>query len=150
MSSLNALLNTETDNELKETLLERLDIVAHKIKFMDKVPVCMLDSLGQPNLKLADLILTSGAALTDEPMDAAFVIFYEEAKQLDDLMRSAPVHLNVEWSAVKFNRVCLLADDYLLNNTEDVVSLVEDVAEMIHPGQFIFGHEGDKWIRFGA
>ena len=150
MSSLNALLITETNNELKEALLERLDIVEHKIKFIEKVPVCVLDSLGQPNHKLLDFIAVSGAKFTTEPLEAAFLIFYEEGKQLDDLMRSVPTLLDENWPAVKFNRVCLLSDDYLLSKGEDVVGLVEDVAEMIHPGQFIFGLEGDKWIRFGA
>jgi hypothetical protein len=28
--------------------------------------------------------------------------------------------------------------------------LVEDFAEMLHPGSFIFGFEGEKWIRFGV
>lgn len=150
MSSLNTLINTESNSELRETLLERLAIVEHKIKFMDKVPVCILDSYGQSNFNLTDFITAAGAVLTIEPTQAAFVVFYEEGKQLDDLMRTAPVHLNAEWLAVKFNRISLLNDDYSLTNSEDAVGLVEDLAEMIHPGQFIFGYEGDKWIRFGA
>lgn len=56
--------------------------------------------------------------------------------------------MSEEWPAVKFNRVCLLADDYKTNKALEGVSLVEDIAEMIHPGHFIFGYEGDKWIRF--
>jgi iron complex transport system substrate-binding protein len=81
-------------------------------------------------------------------MEAVYVIFYEEGRMLDDLMRKVPVLLAEDWPAVKFSRVCLLADDYQLSKTEDTVALVEDIAEMIHPGHFIFGHEGDKWIRF--
>ncbi len=150
MSSLNALINTESNSELLETLLERLAIVEHKIKFMDKVPVCILDSYGQANFTLADFTTAAGAVLTIDPLEAAFVVFYEEGKQLNDLMQNVPTLLDENWPAVKFNRICLLADEYLLNNANEGISLVEDLAEMIHPGHFIFGYEGDKWIRFGA
>lgn len=150
MSSLNNLVNSENNTELRDAMFERLAIVEHKIKFIEKVPVCFLDSLGQPLLNLGEFVMLSGAALTTAPMEAAFVIFHEEGKQLDDLMRSAPVLLDEAWPATRFNRICLLADDYALNNTEDAVNLIEDIAEIIHPGQFVFGFEGEKWIRFGA
>lgn len=148
MSSLNELINTESNIELREELLERLAIVEHKIKFIDKVPVCFLNSLGQPHLQLMAIAELGGAVLTVEPLEAVYVIFQEEDKLLDDLMRKVPVMLDEAWPAVKFSRVCLLADDYRLSKPEDAVALVEDIAEMIHPGHFIFGYEGDKWIRF--
>lgn len=148
MSSLNELINTENDTALREELQERLAIVEHKIKFIDKVPVCFLNTDGQPNVGLAAIAELGRASLTVEPMEAAYVIFYEDTNLLDDLMRKAPVLLVQDWPSVKFSRVCLLADDYRLSKAEDAVALVEDIAEMIHPGHFIFGHEGDKWIRF--
>ena len=148
MSYLNELINTENNTELREELLERLAIVEHKIKFMDKVPVCFLDSNGKPRLELSEVAKLGGAAVTTEPMEAVYVIFHEETNLLDDLMRKVPVLLNEAWPAVKFNRVCLLADDYRLLKPEEAVALAEDIAEMIHPGHFIFGYEGDKWIRF--
>lgn len=148
MSSLNELINTENNTELREELLERLAIVEHKIKFIDKVPVCFLDSLGQPHVGPIAIAELGGAAVTLSPDEAVYVIFQEEGKQLNDLMRTAPVLLNPEWPAVKFSRVCLLSDDYRLSKAEEGVALVEDIAEMIHPGHFIFGYEGDKWIRF--
>jgi hypothetical protein len=148
MSSLNELINTENDIALREELQERLAIVEHKIKFIDKVPVCFLNADGEANLSISAIAELSGASVTVEPMEAVYVIFYEEGRMLDDLMRKVPVLLAEDWPAVKFSRVCLLADDYQLSKTEDTVALVEDIAEMIHPGHFIFGHEGDKWIRF--
>ena len=148
MSSLNELINTENDIALREELQERLAIVEHKIKFIDKVPVCFLNADGEANLLISAIAELSGASVTVEPMEAVYVIFYEEGRMLDDLMRKVPVLLAEDWPAVKFSRVCLLADDYLLSRAEDTVALVEDIAEMIHPGHFIFGHEGDKWIRF--
>jgi len=148
MPSLHELINTEDDTNLREELIERLAIVEHKIKFIDKVPVCFLDTLGQPHVGLLTIAELGGAAVTLSPEEAVYVIFYEEGKQLNDLMRNAPVLLNEEWQAVKFSRVCLLSDDYSLSKPEEAVALVEDIAEMIHPGHFVFGQEGDKWIRF--
>jgi len=148
MSSLSELINAENDAVLQEELLERLAIVEHKIKFMDKVPVCFLDTLGQPHIELSSFAELGGAVLTTSPLEAVYIIFHEQGKELGDLMRTAPVLMNEEWPAVKFNRVCLLADDYKTNKVLEAVALVEDIAEMIHPGHFIFGYEGDKWIRF--
>lgn len=148
MPSLHELINTEDDTNLREELIERLAIVEHKIKFVDKVPVCFLDTLGQPHVGPLAIAELGGAAVTLSPEEAVYVIFYEEGKQLNDLMRNAPVLLNEEWQAVKFSRVCLLSDDYSLSKPEEAVALVEDIAEMIHPGHFVFGQEGDKWIRF--
>lgn len=148
MSSLSELIQTENNVALGEELIERLALVEHKIKFIDKVPVCFLDSLGQPHLSLVNFAEAGGAVVTTSPEDAVYVIFYEQDKQLGDLMRTAPVLLNEEWPAVKFSRVCLLADHYQLSKAADAVALVEDIAEMIHPGFFVFGYEGDKWIRF--
>lgn len=148
MSNLNELINTEDNAELREELLERLAIVEHKIKFIEKVPVCFLDSEGHPNLRLSEISELGGAVVTTEPMDAAYVIFHQETKLVDDLMRKVPVLLDEAWPAVKFSRVCFLGDEYNLLKLEEAVALVEDIAEMTHPGHFIFGYEGDKWIRF--
>lgn len=46
MSSLNELINRVNDAALREELIERLAIVEHKIKFIDKVPVCFLEFFG--------------------------------------------------------------------------------------------------------
>lgn len=148
MATLNELIEAEKNTALHEEWLERLAIVAHKIKFMDKVPVCFLDLQGHTHIQLTELAEQAGAVLTTAPMEAAYIVFYEENKLLDDLMRAVPVLLDKEWPATKFNRICLLADDYHLTKPEEAVALVEDIAEMIHPGHFIFGYEGDKWIRF--
>ncbi len=148
MSVLNELIIAENSEELREELQERLDIVEHKIKFIDKVPVCFLDTEGNPDISLASFAAMSGPVLTTQAAEAVYVIFRENGKALDDLMRTVPSLLDDAWPAVQFSRVCLLADDYKLGTAEDAVALVEDLAEMTHPGHFIFGYEGDKWIRF--
>ncbi|MCX2573028.1 substrate-binding domain-containing protein [Pedobacter sandarakinus] len=150
MSFLNDLfISAEATNV--EDLQERLDIVTHKIKFMDKVPVALLNVNNNVSYNLNEEISLAGGMVESDIMSAVFIIYYEPGKTLTDLMREVPAVLNPDWQAVNNNRIILLNDDITRERTaENAVALVEDLAEMLHPGSFIFGHEGDKWIRFGA
>jgi hypothetical protein len=150
MSFLNELF-IGLDASMREDLQERLDIVEHKIKFMDKVPVALLDVSNTPGYLLSEEITFAGGMLETDILSAVFIIYYQPGKTLTDLMREVPSALGEDWQAVKNNRVILLNDDTTSEKSaENVVSLIEDMAEMLHPGSFIFGHEGDKWIRFGV
>jgi len=150
MSFLNELF-IGLDASMREDLQERLDIVEHKIKFMDKVPVALLDVSNTPGYLLSEEITFAGGMLETDILSAVFIIYYQPGKTLTDLMREVPSALGEDWQAVKNNRVILLNDDTTSERSaENVVSLIEDMAEMLHPGSFIFGHEGDKWIRFGV
>ena len=150
MSFLNDLF-IGLDASKHEDLQERLDIVEHKIKFMDKMPVALLDVSNNPSYFLSEEIALAGGMIESDILSAAFVIYYQPGKTLTDLMREVPSVLDADWQAVKNNRIILLNDDVNRERSaENAVSLIEDMAEMLHPGSFIFGHEGDKWIRFGA
>jgi len=151
MSFLNELINTENDEVLREELHERVAIVSHKIKFMDKVPVVCLDTLNMQNLVLADEINAAGGLLETDILGAVYIIYYQPGKTLNDLMREVPSLIDPEWAAVRNGRIILLNDDVNKQRTAaNGVTLIEDFAEMLHPGYFIFGGEGDKWIRFGV
>lgn len=135
--------------ETKEDLQERLDIIEHKIKFMERMSVACLDVDNTANFSLAEEISAAGGMIETDPANAIFILYYQEGKDLSDLMRTVPALLNPEWQAVKNNRIILINDDVnRMLTPENAVSLIEDIAEMLHPGYFIFGHEGDKWIRF--
>ena len=150
MSFLNDLF-IGLDATKRDDLQERLDIVEHKIKFMDKMPVALLDVNNNPSYLLTEEIALAGGMIESDVMNAAFIIYYQPGKMLTDLMREVPAVLDADWQAVKNNRIILLNDDVNRERSaENAVSLIEDMAEMLHPGSFIFGHEGDKWIRFGA
>jgi hypothetical protein len=150
MSFLNDLF-IGLDAAKQEELQERLDLVEHKIKFMDKMPVACLDTGNNPGYLLSEEIALAGGMLETDILSAVFIVYYQPGKTLTDLMREVPAALDTDWQAVKNNRIILLNDDVERERTaENGVSLIEDIAEMLHPGSFIFGHEGDKWIRFGA
>ncbi|WP_443944371.1 hypothetical protein ACJVDH_15800 [Pedobacter sp. AW1-32] len=150
MSFLNELF-IGLDDAKQEDLQERLDIVEHKIKFMDRVPVACLDVNNHPVYDLIEEISLAGGMIETDIRSAVFVIYYQPGKTLTDLMREVPSVLDSDWQAVNNNRIILLNDNAEnLRNAESAVALIEDISEMLHPGSFIFGHEGDKWIRFGG
>jgi len=151
MSFLKELINSEIDEVLREELHERIDIVSHKIKFMDRVPVVCLDTSNMQSLTLANEINAAGGMLETDILGAVYIIYYQQGKTLNDLMREVPSLIDPEWAAVKNGRIVLLNDDVNKERSAaNAVTLIEDFAEMLHPGYFIFGGEGDKWIRFGV
>jgi iron complex transport system substrate-binding protein len=36
------------------------------------------------------------------------------------------------------------------NDPQYLIEVLEDLAEMLHPGYFVFGNEGKTWISFGV
>lgn len=152
MSFLNAVINNVGDEGLREELQDRVDIIQHKIKFMDKVPVCCLDAQNVPSSVLDILLEAAGAEMQQDPLQAKVLIYQEPQFSMVELMGYVPALLEKEWPAVEFNRVYLLSEDTsaFLSDPESFVSSLEDVAEILYPGYFVFGNEGKTWISFGV
>ena len=151
MSFFDAVINSVGDEALRESLQERLDIVAHKIKFMEKVPVACLDTENRASTTLSDVVVAAGGILQDNAMLAKVVIYQEPNTGMMEMMGLVPSLLNPEWPAVTYNRVYLVENDTL--STGDAASLVEaleDLAEMFYPGYFVFGNEGKTWSSVGV
>jgi hypothetical protein len=151
MSFLNALINKVGDEFLKEQLQDRVDIVAHKIKFMDKVPVAVLDGQNQANPILDQVLEIAGGVMEGEPLNAKVVIYQEQSSSMLSLMGIVPLLLDRQWPAVEYNRLYLM--DELKGDFQDpefLVALLEDVAEILYPGYFVFGSEGKLWMSFGV
>ncbi len=149
MTRIESLLDEVNDAVLREELQERIDIVSHKIKFMDRVPVSCLNLQNSVDLTLSEMVEVAGGILESDINGAVYVIYHQKGKNLAGLMAKAPALINKDWQSAQNNRVSLLNENaYELNRAEEVVGLIEDIAEILHPGHFIFGHEGNKWIRF--
>ena len=150
MSFLNALINELRDEELAERLEERIAIIQHKIKFMDKVPVVVLDAQNTPNVVLNDLLELAGGAVETEPKLARVVLYLEPGSSMLNLMGIVPAMLEKEWPAVEYNRLYLLDDVTVSPDPAELIALLEDLAEILNPGYFVFGNEGKTWISFGV
>jgi hypothetical protein len=149
MSFLNTLIATVTDEDSRERLQERVDIIQHKIKFMDRVSVAFLDTDNQVSYSLAELLEEAGGSLQNDPMNARVVIYVEPGYPMLQLMGLVPPLLQEDWPAVEFSRVYLWDDQAAETDTaEQAVVALEDLAEMLYPGYFVFGNEGLTWISF--
>lgn len=149
MSFLNAVINRVEDAVLAEELQERVDLIQHKIKFMDKVPVACLDTENHINASLEGIINDAGGILQEDVSQAKVLIYFEKDMSMFGMMGSVPALINHEWPAVEYNRVYLL-DDQAGTDAEALVVLLEDIAEILYPGFFVFGHEGKHWTSFGV
>lgn len=149
MSFLNAVINKVGDEDLREQLQERVDLVQHKIKFMDKVSVACLDSQNAPVKDLESLISEVGGVLQDDIAQAKVLIYHEEGANMLQLMGTVPALLNDTWPSVAYSRVYLWDDQVsVFEDAASAVSAMEDLAELLYPGYFVFGNEGKSWISF--
>ncbi len=151
MSFLNEVINNVEDEVLRELLQERVDLVLHKIKFMEKVHVICLDTENQLSLRLKDLVEAAGGIVQIDPLEAQVLIYEEINKSMLDMMGSVPGLLQQEWPSVTYNRVYLFDDHQVATGDVSVmVAAMEDLAEILYPGYFVFGNEGRTWTAFGV
>ncbi|MEJ5994535.1 hypothetical protein WG904_08905 [Pedobacter sp. Du54] len=147
MSFLNELINSVIDEELREELHERVDIVMHKIKFMDKVPVACLSINQEIHNPLDHLIDLAGGMVVNDPMLAKVIIYFEYQTSIATLMSKAVPFLLPEWPSFAYKHIYLIDDSKVLaKEPQDWVASLEDIAEILHPGYFVFGNEGEAWI----
>jgi len=149
MSFLNAVINKVEDEDLRERLQERVDLVQHKIKFMDKVAVACLDSQNAPVKDLESLISEVGGVLQDDIAQAKVLIYHEDGISMLQLMGMVPALLDASWPSVAYSRVYLWDDQAaVFEDAASAVAAMEDLAELLYPGYFVFGNEGKRWISF--
>ena len=148
MSFLIALLNNVEDEDLREKLQERVDIIEHKIKFMDKVPVALLDSYNNNSNLLSVVIEAAGGEHVDAT-EAQVTIYHEPRVRMLEMMGIIPSLFNPEWPSVQYKKVFIMDDQSAyLSDPEHFVNTMEDVAEILHNGYFVFGNEGKTWTGF--
>jgi hypothetical protein len=149
MSLLSELINKVEDEAERERLQERIALIQHKIKFMDKVPVACLDTENKFVADLEDLVNSVGGVLQHDPVNARVLIYWEPGIGLLQLMGAVPAMLKKEWPSVEYSRVYLWDDEAVVTERADLaVEALEDLAEMLYPGYFVFGNEGKTWISF--
>ncbi len=164
----------EEGERVVEDLQERIDIIRHKLKFIETKPsvACiewleplMLSGNWMPGLVNVaggtNLLTTPGAhspyidwndILLSDPeiiivMPCGFSI--ERTLKEIDILLELPGF--TELKAVKNNRVYIADGNQYFNRPGPrIVDSLEILAEIINPKQFIFGYEGDGWIKFSV
>lgn len=153
-------------------LQERVDIVRHKLKFIENKPsvACIewLDPLMVSGNWVPDLVgIGGGVSVLAEPgkhspfiqlvdiqlQDPEIIIVMpcgfsiERTLKEIDLLLELPGFTNLK--AVKANKLYIADGNQYFNRPGPrIVDSIEILAEIIHPKQFIFGYEGEGWIRF--
>ncbi len=118
---------------------------------MEKVHVICLNSKNELNTRLKNLVEAAGGVMQIDPLEAQVLIYEEAGKGMLELMGIVPGMLQKEWPSVTYNRVYLL-DDQEVSSTDPqvLVAAMEDLAELMYPGYFVFGNEGRTWTAFGV
>jgi iron complex transport system substrate-binding protein len=143
--------------ELTEELQERVDLIKHKLKFIEQKPavacITQLEPLIFAGDELAQLISVAGGESSTLDANPDIIILMPEGYVIEQTIKEIFSLMQLpnfaELKAIKNNRL------YISDSTKDVtinpeatVEQLENLAEIINPKQFIFGNEGEAWVKF--
>ncbi|WP_207535012.1 cobalamin-binding protein [Desertivirga arenae] len=162
----------ERGKNLIEELEERRDLIKHKLKFVESkpkvaciewldplmtagnwtpelieiaggVPVLAITGSHSPYIKPEDLV----EANPDIIVVAACGFSIERSLQEISLLMQLPGWNELE--AVKNNKLFIADGNHYFNRPGPrIIDTIEILAEIINPKQFIFGYEGQGWVKF--
>ncbi|MBK0377669.1 cobalamin-binding protein [Mucilaginibacter segetis] len=166
-------LNVQAEGErLLEDMQERVDIIRHKLKFMESKPTVACIEWLQPMMVSGNWIpqlvsIAGGKPILAEAGKHSPYVDWETIKQADpDVLLLMPCGFSIERTmrelhllfelpgfaetkAVKNDRVYIADGNHYFNRSGPrIVDSIEILAEIIHTKQFIFGYEGNGWIKF--
>jgi iron complex transport system substrate-binding protein len=167
-----ALNVTIAGDALLEELNERVDIIRHKLKFSESKPTVACIEWLEPMMVSGNWIpglvnIAGGVSVLAEEGKHSPYINWDYIRLNDpDILLVMPCGFSIERTlkeidlllqlpgfaelkAVKNNRVYIADGNQYFNRPGPrIVDSIEILAEIIHPKQFIFGYEGDGWIKF--
>jgi iron complex transport system substrate-binding protein len=159
---------------LIEELEERINIIRHKLKYIEEKPsVACIEWLSPLMLAgnwIPGLVSIAGGRviLVEEGKHSPFIDFQKISDENPSVLLIMPcgftieqtlkeIHLLLElpgWAeleAVKNNRIYIADGNQYFNRPGPrIIDSLEILAEIIHPKQFVFGYEGKGWIRFNV
>jgi iron complex transport system substrate-binding protein len=143
---------------------ERIDIIHHKLKFIEQKPtvacIINLDPLILAGDDKAELIRIAGGAAISGTVETMLQLnpdiivlmpgdnsIAQSMSEIDQLLQLPGF---ADLKAIKNNRFYIADAGQYFNNADadNFVDSVELLAEIIYPKQFIFGHEAQGWIKF--
>ncbi|WP_028298261.1 ABC transporter substrate-binding protein [Olivibacter sitiensis] len=146
----------------RESTEERLDIITHKLKFIDRSQrpqVVVLNSLSShgfvENDYLNNLIQLAGGLVWDgsEGFRPGMLLIIALDKPMFSYLGELPAFLTLpEWKdsdAVHNNKVYLVEEERgLIQPSIFLAEQVELLAQMIFPQYFVYEDAGDSWMQF--
>jgi iron complex transport system substrate-binding protein len=173
ISTIAKALNVpEAGADLLERLIERVDIIKHKLKFSDSKPTvaCIewLDPMMVSGNWVPGLVNIAGGTpvLAQDGKHSPYVQWSDIQEQNPEFMVVMPCGFSIErtlkeidilmqlpgfadMKAVKNNQLFIADGNHYFNRPGPrIVDSIEILAEIMRPKQFAFGYEGEGWIRF--
>ena len=174
ITTIARILNVpETGADLLERLIERVDIVKHKLKFSESRPTvaCIewLDPMMISGNWVPGLVSIAGGTpvLAQDGKHSPYVQWDDICAQNPEFIVVMPCGFSIErtlkeidtlmqlpgftdMQAVKNNQLFIADGNQYFNRPGPrIVDSIEILAEIMRPKQFAFGYEGEGWIRFG-
>jgi iron complex transport system substrate-binding protein len=149
-----------------------VNIVRHKLKFVENKPTVACIEWLEPMMVsgnwVPELVDIAGATsvLAEAGKHSPFIQWTDIQLQDPEVIIVMPCGFSIErtlkeidlllelpgfaeLNAVKNDRLYIADGNQYFNRPGPrIVDSIEILAEIIHPKQFIFGYEGDGWIRF--
>jgi iron complex transport system substrate-binding protein len=165
-------LNVEAGERLLEDLNERVDIIRHKLKFMENKPTVACVEWLEPMMISGNWIpelvsIAGGTPILAQPGKHSPYVNWDKIRESDpEIILLMPCGFSIERTmreinilleqpgfgdlkAVKNNRIYIADGNQYFNRPGPrIVDSVEILAEILHPKQFAFGYEGEGWIKF--
>ena len=162
----------DAGNILIEDLQERVDIIRHKLKYVESRPTvaCIewLEPLMVSGNWIPEVVSTAGGSsiLAEAGKHSPFVKWENIQQANPDVIVVMPCGFSIErtmkemnillklpgfaeLSAVKNNRLYITDGNQYFNRPGPrIVDSIEIIAEIVHPKLFNFGYEGNGWIKF--
>jgi len=158
--------------QLIEDLQERVGIIGHKLKFMENKPTVACIEWLEPIMVsgnwVPELVSIAGGipVLAENGKHSPYVKWEDIRLQDPDVIVVMPCGFSIErtmkevnlllqqpgfaeMKAVKNDRLYIADGNQYFNRPGPrIVDSLEILAEIINPKQFIFGYEGNGWIKF--
>lgn len=167
-----ALNAVKAGDELLEELQERVNIIQHKLRFIEKKPtvVCIewLEPLMTSGNWVPELVTIAGGTpvLSELGKHSPYVNWEDLYEQDPEVVVVMACGFSVERTLKEINTLLQLpgfadlqaiknkrfyiadGNQYFNRPSPRIVDSIEILAEIINPKQFIFGYEGEGWIKF--
>ncbi len=164
----------ERGADLLDRMQERMDLIRHKLKFISQKPTVACIEWIEPLMMAGNwtpemVEIAGGQAVLAQSGKHSTAIEWTDFVQADpEIIVVMPCGFGIERTlkemdtllqqpyfqelqAVKNNQLFIAdGNQYFNRSGPRIVDSVEILAEIINPKQFVFGYEGEGWIRFSV
>jgi len=143
--------------EYEELLIEQTDIILHKLKFIDAedrphvhIKKSSIHFTAGQNSLLNSLIQIAGGIPIEDSLEADLLLLPQKdgdwVYDFDAISRDLSISTS---KAYRDNQLYFIKEKALDASTETkLLASLETLAEIIQPQYFVYGREGEDWIKF--